>query len=143
MKVLPESMLKCLSLEDRKAIGQMTAAEAADKVQANSERALQGQIVQYLRLHGIEPLWHRTDKRSHATKGWPDITFAILDKSDQSDSFEWPVLACAWEIKFGEGDLSPEQERMFDRLRQPPNGWRCKVIRSLPEAIHELADLGL
>jgi hypothetical protein len=128
-----------MSPEDRKAIGQMTAAEAAEKWQAKNERDLQGQCVNLLRQKGVEVLWHRTDKRSHATKGWPDITFATFSPG-QSGLGAQP---CAWEIKFGEGELSPGQEKMIDRLRQPPNSWRIKIIRSLPEAIHEMHDLGL
>src|SRR5438105_10429918 len=51
--------------------------EAMSKAQIKNERQLQSMIVNLLRLKGIEPLWHRTDKRSAATVGWPDISFAV------------------------------------------------------------------
>jgi hypothetical protein len=137
-KVLPESMLRLLTKEQRKEIGQMTAEEAIERAQAKNERELQGQIINLLRLRGIEPLWHRTDKKSHATKGWPDITFSLV-----TNEITGTCIPCAWEVKFGDGDLSAAQVLMLDRLRTPPNGWRVKIIRSLQEAIHELADLGV
>ncbi len=77
--VLPEKILRLLSPEDRKSLGAagMTAEEAMLKAEVKNERALQVLIINLLRLKGIEPLWHRTDKRSAATVGWPDISFAI------------------------------------------------------------------
>lgn len=133
VKVLPESFLKCMTAADRKAIGQMSAEEAILAFSAKSERKLQGQIVQLLRLNGIEVLWHRTDKRSAATVGWPDLTFCV------GLSRAWP---CAWEVKL-HGLLSKEQEQMRLRLISPPNLWNYRVIRSVDEALEELRRMGV
>src|SRR2546430_16460274 len=89
MKLLPERYLRLMSPADRKAIGQSTAEEALRKAEAKNERQLQSQIVQLLRLKGIEPLWHRTDKRSAATIGWPDITFAVRSSQLNDDGTFW------------------------------------------------------
>jgi len=131
MKVLPEKILRLMSPEDRKSIGQMTTEETFLKTQARNERELQGQIVNLLRLKDVEVLWHRTDRRSHATKGWPDITFCTRHGGH------------AWEIKFEGGALSQEQERMIARMQKEPNGWDVRVIKGLPEAIKAMAELGL
>lgn len=124
--VLPESILSKVSPEDRKAMGKagLTKADCEQKAHARNERDLQRLIVNYLQLKGIEALWHRTDKRSTATVGWPDLTFAAKG---------FPV---AWEIKFEKGKLSEEQELMAVKLKR--NGWRFAVIRSLEEAKKEL-----
>src|SRR5205823_7261409 len=94
---------------------------------ARNERELQRQIVDYLRWHVIEPLWHRTDKRTTGTVGWPDITFAVSG------------IACCWEIKFGNGKLSPEQADLAELLMSDSNNWRWDVIKSLEEAKEEFA----
>lgn len=139
--LLPPNFLKCLTTEDRKALGKagLTPEEALSKAQNKNERDLQGKIVQLLRLKGIEPLWHRTDKRSHATIGWPDITFATVHRWSGMDDF----VPSAWEVKFGDGELSIEQNQMLVRLQSPPNGWRVRVIRSVDEALEQLRQIGV
>jgi len=131
--VLPDSFLRCLPADERKRLGQRTAEEVLRNGVATSEKQLQGQIVQLLRLKGIEPCWHRTDKKSAATIGWPDITFAVNQ----------PFGACAWEVKIGDGRLSDEQKKMAVRLMSPPNGWRYAVVRSIDEALAILKELGI
>lgn len=100
---------------------------------ATSERQLQQQIVQLLRLHGIEPLVPAFGKKTRIAVGWPDITFCV------NQSFG----ACAWEVKLGTGVLSTEQTQMAVRLMSPPNGWRYAVIRSVDDAIKILKELGI
>ncbi len=130
---LPPSFLKCLSAADRKSLGKagMTPEECLSKQEAKTERQLQTQIVNLLRLKGIEPCWHRTDKRSAATVGWPDLTFSIQPG------------ATLWEIKLPTGKLSKEQEQMHIRLSTPPNCWRVRVIRSVDMALAELKEMGI
>ena len=144
MKVLPEKFLRLMSKEDRKSLGKagMTAEEALAKFVCHSERDLQRTIVQLLRQKGIEPLWHRTDKRSAATVGWPDITFAVQrDWQGVPVYLHRPVIACAWEVKFGNGELSKEQKQMAIRLQSPPNCWRWRCIRSVDDALKELKEM--
>lgn len=132
---LTDNIVDRMSVKDRKLLGLKTRQERLEKHIAKSERQLQTQIVQYLRYRGIEPLWHRTDKRSHATIGWPDITFSVM-----SNGFATP---CAYEVKFGSGLLSPAQSDMLQRLQSAPNAWRCRVIRSFEEVVSELRELNV
>jgi hypothetical protein len=107
----------------------------ASKIELNSERELQGQIVNLLRLKGIEVLWHRTDKKSAATVGWPDLTFS-LEHGLRS-------IPCLWEIKLPGKKLSEDQTKLMIRLMEPPNAWVYKVITSVEEALMELRKLGI
>lgn len=66
-----------MSPEARKIVGQRTAAEVMANGVATSEKALQRQIVQLLRLKGIEPLIPAMHKRPTIAVGWPDITALI------------------------------------------------------------------
>jgi hypothetical protein len=137
-QVIPESWLKCMTKEDRASFGKggMTAAEALEKFTAKNERQLQSQIVSLLRLKGIEVLWHRTDKKSAATIGWPDLTFSVMNKHLQ-------MWACVWEVKLPEGKMSEAQVQMADNLTRVPNRWNHKVIRSVQEALKELRSMGI
>lgn len=129
MKVLPENILRCLKPEDRKAVGQRTTAEVMKNGEAKSEKELQKQIVGLLRLNGIEPNVSAMHKATTHRVGWPDITFAAFG------------IPCAWEIKMPTGEESKEQKQMAIRLSTPPNCWRCRVIRSIDEALHELSEI--
>lgn len=133
MVVLSEKILRLMSSADRKKLGKggLLWSEAKELAAAKNERELQGQLVQLLRRKGIEVLWHRTDRRSAATIGWPEITFAAGGQS------------CAWEVKFGDGELSTEQKQMAVRMMSPPNCWWWRVIRSYDDALAELKELGL
>jgi len=130
--VVPEKWLRLMSRADRRALGKagLTAAECAARIEARTERALQGQIVALLRLRGIEALWHRTDRRSAATVGWPDITFAVRGRGG--------VRACAWEVKLN-GRLTREQSDLARRLVD--NGWDWRLIRSVEEASQALEEV--
>jgi hypothetical protein len=143
--LLPPSFLRCLSPADRKSLGKagMTAEEAIAKQVAKSERELQGMIVSLLRLRNIEVCWHRTDKASAATVGWPDLTFCVLGTQTIDNEPLVEVYACAWEVKMPNGELSKEQSQMAIRLQSPPNNWRWRIIRSVDEALAELKAMGL
>lgn len=115
---LPEKFLRLMSEADRAlfAPGQLTSEEAIAKLTITSERQLQGLLVGLLRVRGIEPLWFRTDKRSRATVGWPDITFALTG------------LAIAWEVKMPGEKPRPEQLTVHELMKR--NGWCVMVINS-------------
>jgi len=128
--ILPEHVLKCVSPEDRKRMGKagLTAEDAKEKGLARAERDLQGEIVQYLNLRGIQVLWHRTDKKSHATVGWPDLTFC-------KDGVPWGI-----EVKTDAGRVRPAQ---YETMRKMTiDGWQCAVVRSFQE-FHSLVFKGL
>lgn len=134
-RLLPAHMVRLISGEDRKKLGIQTDGERMAKWKAKSERELQRQIVNYLKLRGIEVCWHRTDKKSAATIGWPDLTFAV-----KSNGFPMPI---GIEVKYGAGVLSREQNDLHARLQANPNAWRIYVIRSFVEVVDLLRDLGL
>lgn len=114
--ILPDAFLRCLSEADRRAIapGQLTSEQAVARIEIKSERQLQGLLVGLLRVRGIEPLWFRTDKRTRATVGWPDITFALRG------------IAVAWEVKLPGEKPRPEQLAMHEALKR--DGWAVSVI---------------
>lgn len=138
MKVLPENILRRMSAADRKSLGKagLTRADCEAIAEAKNERELQKQIVNYLRLQGIEVNVSRTDKRTTHKKGWPDLTFAVQSLGATS-------IANVWEVKFGNGKLSLEQAQLAFALTTPPNYWRFRVIRSLRQAREELKELGI
>ena len=133
--LLPDHVVRLMSPEDRKELGIQTTDEMTKKIEAKNERQLQGQIVQYLRLRGIEVLWHRTDKKSAATVGWPDIVFAVM-----VNGFATP---CGYEVKFGAGTLSREQSDVLERMQTRPNCWRIRVIRNFIEVVDDMREMGL
>jgi hypothetical protein len=99
------------------------------KEELRSERTLQTQLVNLLRLKGIEPLWHRTDKKSAATVGWPDLTFSVKG------------IPTLWEVKLPGKKLSDEQQML--RVRLIENGWNYHVVHSVDEALTILKKFGL
>lgn len=120
-----------MSPADRKAIGQKTWDECLEQGEAEYERQLQKDALNELTRRGIVVVYQRMDKRTRGRKGQPDHLFAVEGQ------------AYGFEYKSATGKLSPQQEETIDRMRESPNDWTIKVIRSLPELIHELADLGL
>jgi hypothetical protein len=127
--ILPEHVLKLVSAKDRAELGKagLLASEANEKGVARAERELQGEIVQYLNLQGIAVLWHRTDKRSHATIGWPDLTFC-------KDGVPWGI-----EVKTSEGRVRPEQYETMRKMGL--NGWQVGIARSFQE-FHDMVFRG-
>lgn len=145
-RLLPEHIKRLIDPAQRKALGILTEEELSLKVEARNERKLHEQIRQFFNRKGIAYLESRMDKRSHATVGWPDFTFAVhLNKPNKIDptSVTMVPIPCAWECKVGKAKLRPEQEEMFRRLQAFPNSWRVRVIRSLQEAADELKALGV
>lgn len=108
---------------------------APTKEQTKSERKLQGQIVNLLRLKGIQVLWHRTDKKSAATVGWPDLTFAVESGLR--------TIAIGMEVKLPGKKLSTEQQKVAVEMMNPPNGWTYHVVTSVDEVLSILRRLGL
>jgi len=97
----------------------LLAEEANEKGLARAERDLQSEIVQDLQRLGIAVLWFRTDKRTRATVGWPDISFC-------KDGVPWGI-----EVKADKGRVRTTQ---YDTMRTMTcNGWQCAVVRSFKE----------
>lgn len=140
-RVLPESYLKCLTPEQRKDIGQMSAEEALAKAEIKNERDLQKQVISYLRLKGIEVNVSRMDKRKTDAVGWADVTFSVM--VDRYGTEAPVVYPCLFECKFGDGKLSIAQQQSHIRLSKPPNFWLIRVIRSLDDCIAALKEMGI
>ena len=143
MKILPESYLRCMSPEDRKALGKagQTRDETLSKAEAKSEKELQRQIVSLLRLKGIEPIVSRMDRRTTNNVGTPDILFAV--GGYQGSLVGIVPFACAIEVKLPGNPLKPQQEDMARRLQTNPNRWTHEVIRSVDEMRAFLAKIGI
>jgi hypothetical protein len=132
---LNDNMLRLMSAKDRKSLGLRTKAEVLARGIIKAERDLQRQIASLLGLHNVAYCWHRTDKKSHATIGWPDFTLAIR--------MGVMMVPCAWECKLPGNELSREQAEMRNKMITYPNGWRWRTIESVDEAIQELKELGV
>lgn len=118
---IPDHILLLMPAEERKRLGKMgkTLCEVFAEEQVKNERELQGQMVQLLRLRGIEVGWGRTDVKSGYTVGWPDLTFCHHGR---------PI---AVEVKMPGQDPRPEQLECHQRMRS--NGWEVHVCRSVSE----------
>lgn len=124
--ILPENILNLMRDKDRAALGKagMTAAECHQVAIAKSERELQGQLVNLLRLSGVRfVLNQRFGVKTTAPKGTPDIVFAFHG------------VPCAWEVKMpGEpAREKPRPEQVQAMADMTTDGWRCAVIRSYDE----------
>lgn len=147
--VLPDKLLRLMSAEDRKALGKagVTTAEALERANIKSERDLQTQLIEFLRLRGVEDvLCPRMDKKSTINAGWPDLTFVIHAERVLPCNPKRRVYVvtaptpCAWEVKLPGRKPTPEQAATHDRLRKA--GWQVAVITSVQDAQQELARLG-
>jgi hypothetical protein len=142
---IPPHMVRLMEKSQREALGIKTPEEAIADAEIKTERDLHHQIEGLLRLKGIVFFASRTDKRTTRPLGEPDFLFSVIvtevDKNAQA-TFSWPI-ACAWELKVGNNTLSLEQEKMLDAMQTAPNGWCCRIIRSVEEAVEELKRLGL
>jgi hypothetical protein len=134
-KLLPLNFIKCMSKVDRELLGVQTKDEMAKAWQARSERDLQRQIVQYLRLRGIEVIHHAMNKKSTATRGTPDILFCVMVQG-------FP-RAVAIEVKFGSGICSRQQNDMMERMKTRPNSWDVRIVRTFTEVVDLMREYGL
>jgi hypothetical protein len=127
--ILPDRILKLMSKEDReayaKSVGQptagMTAAEAIGAADAKHEAWIQRQFASFCTLKGYEFLWHRMDRRTGATPGFPD--FLVIVKNQ----------VVFVEFKGAKGRLSEDQMRVQMALEKA--GLPTLVTKSVSEAI--------
>lgn len=118
----PENILRCLTPDKRRELGQKNKAEVMAAGEIASERELQKQIKSYLSYKGVEVFDQRMDKRTRGKTGQPDFLFA------------YHGIAHAWEIKLPGRNLEPHQAQMAVRLMSPPNLWRHQTVTSLEQA---------
>jgi hypothetical protein len=129
LSILPDHVLRLMSKKDRKtyakSIGQptagMTAAEATAAADSKHEAWMQRQFASFCTLKGYEFLWHRMDRRTGATPGFPD--FLVIVKNQ----------VVFLEFKTAKGKLSDDQERVQLALKKA--GLPTLITRSLSLAI--------
>jgi len=124
-KIIPESWLKLMRPEDRKAMGKagLTADEAYAKFADRSEKDLHKLIWAELTRRGIVVIHSRMDRRSTTAKGIPDFCFAL-----PGTAYGIPI---AVEVKTATGQLTREQKITMELMEK--NGWETHVVRSFDE----------
>ena len=70
-RVFPEAFLRAMSAEKRRAIGQMTMAEAHRRYE--QEKELKRDVLNWLNLQGAWVFTQRMDKRTRGKRGVPDL----------------------------------------------------------------------
>lgn len=130
-----------MSVADRKSLGKAgrTQAEANEKCEYRSEKELQKQILNLLRLRGIEVIVSRMDRKISNNVGTPDFLFSVLGR----DNYRHCLYSCAIEVKLKKGVLSTAQMNMHAKMITPPNAWTYRVIHSVDEMRMFLEGLGL
>ena len=120
---LPENVRKKLSPEDRAALGVagLCVEELLLRYEAKSERELQRQISQYLRLRGIPFYSARMNKPTTGKLGTPDY-LAVLPPNGRCLGLEAKMPGC---------QPTPEQAAELEAIRAA--GGIAVVIHSLAE----------
>lgn len=126
---IPANILRCMKIEDRKALKVQTPEEFVTLKADKAEKALQKQCEGWLRYHDIEFL--HLSFRARERIGWPDLVFA--NPFDNGRMY-------AVELKSAQGKLTEEQRNCLDRLGR--NGAKTLLIRSLDEFIAEARNDG-
>lgn len=136
--MLPESVLKCMSPEDRKARGKSGRThEECRRQQADiSEKEIHRQIDQWLRSKDIVFQHERMDGKTRGTVGWPDFTFVWITDWQRR---HWELKAIGCEVKRPGENPTKEQEEIHNWMRK--NGWTVLVVHSLQELIEGLKNL--
>lgn len=119
---LPENILRAMTPADRKRRGEQTSEEAMAAFTARSEKELQQQVSNLLRLRGLKFLNPAMHKRSPLPEGHPDFT--VFLPGGRTIFFE---------CKTEKGKLSDEQEDFAKWANA--NDFFFYVIRSVREAI--------
>lgn len=128
MSILPQRIVNCMSVNDRKAYGLslgkpamgLTTDEAREKAKRKAEKQIQQEIYAYLKSVGvwfiINPPMH---KRSQLPTGAPDFMFV------------WHRVPIAIEVKvWGEKPRKEQVERHDDMLR---DGWRVYLATCIED----------
>lgn len=120
---IPGHILSKMNPEDRAPMGKagMTQIELDVRTAARSEKELQGQVCNMLRLRDILYLCQPTSKRSQLVEGAADIHFACSG------------IPVALECKVEANTQTEAQMRVEAKYRA--NGWRYRVVRHIDEVI--------
>ncbi len=117
--IIPDKLLKLMNKEDRpKGVAGMTAAEVQAMNDKKSEREIQGDIKNYLKLRGVRFIMSpRFGKPTTIQAGCPDILFVFKGNP------------YAMEIKAKNGNASDEQLKVMDDMRA--DGWNANFVYSV------------
>jgi hypothetical protein len=77
LTVFPESLLRCMSPEDRKALGQMTASEAQERYTHGREKQLKALVVNWLNSQGCWIFEQGMHRKTGGKCGTPDILACV------------------------------------------------------------------
>jgi VRR-NUC domain len=104
--VFPEAFLRAMSAEDRRAIGQMTMAEAHRRYERGQEKDLKRDVLNWLNLQGAWVFTQRMDKKTRGKRGVPDLIVCTPPNG----------RFLAVELKATDGRLEAEQEGECRRI---------------------------
>ena len=76
-QVFPESFLRAMSAEDRRAIGQMTMAEAQERYERGKEKELKRHVISWLQLQGAWVFTQGMHRKTGGRIGTPDILVCV------------------------------------------------------------------
>jgi hypothetical protein len=107
LEVFPEHFLRCMSKEDRRAIGQSTMAEAGVQYQRGQERALKRDALNWLNLQGCYVFTQGMHRKTGGKCGTPDILVCMPPTGH----------FLAIELKVAGRRLEPAQAGEIERIR--------------------------
>jgi len=125
---IPEHIRRLMPREERTTRETMTLPDIEEQVRVNSEKALQRQIADWLRMKGVPVGNPRMDRKTTLAVGWPDFVFPWAP---------WRGKFVALEAKTENGKQSEEQKR-FERLIIECEGCYY-VVRSLADVVSALS----
>jgi hypothetical protein len=105
-QVFPEAFLRSMSAEDRRAIGQMTMAEAQERYERGEEKKLKADVINWLNLQNVWIFTQPMNKRTRGKRGVPDIIGCCRGRF------------VAIELKAAGGRLEPAQTAECERIRE-------------------------
>jgi hypothetical protein len=118
---LPEHFLEKLFPEDRKKLGQQSAAEAQARYERREERIMHCDFANWLGLRQITYVEAAMHKRSTIQEGHPDFTILFDNRN------------LMVEFKIEGGRLSPVQLKRIEQLRRSGN--KVVVCHSVVDAM--------
>ena len=124
--VFPEAFLRRMSAQDRRALGQMTRAEAEREFERGQEKELKRDVLNWLHLQGAWVFEQRMDKRTRGKRGVPDLIVCTPPNG----------RFLAVELKAAGGRLEPEQEGECERIRDA--GGVVVVARCLEDVMRAI-----
>jgi hypothetical protein len=121
VRVFPKAFLRAMRAKDRRALGQMTAAEAGRRYEAGQERELNHDVINWLSLQGAWVFTQGMHRKTRGRPGCPDIIACLRGRF------------VAIELKVGGNRLEPAQSDECTRIREA--GGVVIVARSLHDVM--------